>query len=68
MLAHKRFIDFDAPGALNDLDYYRLTVISEADFSIMLPYIKKKVRNTTGRSAKTCIIIFLINLRVGISQ
>lgn len=68
VLAKKKSLDFYTPGAFNDLDYRRLIGISEADFSNLFEYIKSKIRNTSARSAKTCLAILLMKLRTGMSK
>lgn len=61
-------MDFVNPRTLNDLDYHRLTGLSETDFNNLFDVIKIKIRNTSCRSAKTCLTLLLIEIRTSMSQ
>lgn len=66
--ARRDLLDFSNPGALSDLDYHRLTGISATDFDNLFEYIKGYVRSTSARSARSCLGIFLMKLRTGLSH
>jgi len=68
IVAKKRSLDFDTPGALNDVDYHRLTGISARDFNNLVTYISDKIRSSSIRSVRTCLALFLIKLRTGMSH
>jgi len=61
-------LDFENRGALDDLDYYRLTGISSANFDKLFSCISSEIRNTSARSARTCLAILLVKLRTGLSH
>jgi len=55
-------------GASDDLDYYRLTGTSSANFDQLFSCISSEIRNTSARSARTCLAILLVKLRTGLSH
>lgn len=59
----RRFLDFENPGALSDIDYRRLIRISGANFDKLFSYVKNEICSTLARSARTCIAILLMKLR-----
>lgn len=66
--ARRDLLDFNTPGTLSDIDYHRLTGISEADFNDLFNYVKPYIRNTSARSARCCLGILLMKLRTGLSH
>ncbi|XP_033213876.1 uncharacterized protein LOC117170935 [Belonocnema kinseyi] len=64
----RRSLNFDAPGALSDTDYIRLTSITSFNFENLHDYISGSVKNTANRSSRTCLAILLMKLRTGLSH
>ncbi|KYN39313.1 hypothetical protein ALC56_06300, partial [Trachymyrmex septentrionalis] len=58
VLAKKQSLDFDTPGILNDVDYYRLTGISVRNFVNLFTYVTDKIRSISIKSTRTCLELF----------
>ena len=52
-------------SALRDEDYYNMTGLSHDQFSELSTYITT-MRNTSSRSTRTCLAVFLSKLRTGL--
>ncbi|CAF1519333.1 unnamed protein product, partial [Rotaria sordida] len=64
----KRF-NFDDPRALNDDEYPLLTSLSKDDFNELIEIISMSgIRNSSNRSKRTAIGIYLCKLRLGLSN
>lgn len=58
--------DFDNNNALTESDFQNLTGITKINFDDLLLHIKS-IRHSKNRSIKTCIALFLVRLRTGMS-
>lgn len=67
-LAQRKTLDFDTPGALSDEDYYSLTGLHTEQFKTVYTSISGSLRHTRGRSPRTCLGIFLMKARTGVSH
>lgn len=61
-------IDFDDPNALSDQEYVNLTGINKVSFDDLLSAVDGKVKNTSTRSVRTSLGIFLLKMRCGLSN
>ncbi|XP_061179571.1 uncharacterized protein LOC133188208 [Saccostrea echinata] len=59
-------IDFDNPLGLSDTDYIHLTGLTKQQFDNLVTYLPS-LRNTSVRSARTCLGLLLTKLRTGVS-
>lgn len=65
----KRRIDFDAQNDLSDSDIINRTGLSKTDFNDLILNIQKgNLRDSSLRSVRTCIGIFLTKLKSGMSN
>lgn len=65
---NKRF-NFDDPRDLTDDEYYLLTSLSRDDFNDLVEIVSSSsIRNSTNRSIRTAIGIYLCKLRLGLSN
>lgn len=60
-------LDFENPLSLSDEDYHHLTGLSRDQFSKVLSSLTT-LRNTSVRSTRNCLAIFLVKLRTGLSN
>lgn len=61
-------IDFDDPNALSDQEYVNLTGINKVSFDDLLSAVDGKVKNTSTRSVRTSLGIFLLKMRCDLSN
>ncbi|XP_062589596.1 uncharacterized protein LOC134251226 isoform X2 [Saccostrea cucullata] len=61
-------IDFDDPSALSEKEYVSLTGISKVSFDDLLSAVDGKVKNTSTRSVRTSLGIFLLKMKSGLSN
>ena len=66
--AKKGSLNFNIPGSLSNINYSRLTGVSGSNFDNLYNYVKNSVRCTSVRSERTCLAIFLMKLRTGLSH
>lgn len=59
-------IDFDNKNTLKDSDFLNLTGITKENFEDLISHVKS-IRQTKNRSIRTCIALFLVRLRTGMS-
>jgi hypothetical protein len=65
---NKRF-NFDDPRDLTDDEYYLLTSLSRDDFNDLVEIVSSSsIRNSTNRSIRIAIAIYLCELRLGLSN
>ncbi|CAF3872858.1 unnamed protein product [Rotaria sp. Silwood1] len=65
----KRRFNFDDPRGLNDDEYPLLTSLSKDDFNELIEIISTSgIRNSSNRSIRTAIGIYLCKLRLGLSN
>jgi hypothetical protein len=65
---HRRF-DFDNPRGLSDDEYRLLTSLSREDFNDLIQRISSSgIRNSSNRSIRTAVGVFLCKLRLGVSH
>lgn len=60
-------IDFDAVDYTEDV-YDMLLGVKKHEFQTLIGYCSSKIRNSSNRSVRNCLAIFLMKLRLGISQ
>ena len=60
-------LDFDGQDTLSDDDYHTLTGISKDQFNDLVGYVHN-INNTKLRSPRTCLAIYLLKLRSGMSN
>ncbi|XP_065923262.1 uncharacterized protein [Magallana gigas] len=59
-------IDFDRENAFSDQQYTTLTGLSKNSFNDLLSYISDSVKNTSVRSARNSLGIFLVKMKSGL--
>ncbi|XP_053380497.1 uncharacterized protein LOC123526886 [Mercenaria mercenaria] len=59
-------VNFDIPSSMTDDSYFALTGLNKNDFQDLLLSIN--LYNTEVRSARTCLAVFLMKLRTGVSN
>lgn len=65
----KRKFNFDNPRDLSDDEYKLLTSLSRDDFDDIVRVISSSnIRNSSNRSIRTCIGLYLCKLRLGLSN
>ena len=65
----KRRFNFDYPRDLSDDEYKLLTSLSRDDFDDLVHIISSSnIRNSSNRSIRTCIGLYLCKLRLGLSN
>lgn len=69
LLEKRKPLDFDKGSGLTDADYKLLTGISEEAFSELAEILaKSEMRNSGNRSHRNALGIFMVMLRLGLSQ
>lgn len=64
-----RFVNFDRPFAMSDVDCYNLTGITKSNFDhLMTTLINLNMRTSCNRSIRNAVGLFLTKLRLGISN
>jgi hypothetical protein len=65
----KKGLNFDDPNGLSDATYLALTSCSRADFDHLVKVVSvSSLRNSSNRSIRTAIGIYLCKLRLGLSN
>lgn len=67
MLSVGSHLNFDIPTLLNEEDCMTLTGIRKTQFDNLATYLSP-LRNTAVRSVITCLAVFLVKLRTGLSK
>ena len=60
-------LDFDGQDTLSDNDYHTLTGLSKDQFDDLFGYVRT-INSTKVRSPRTCLAIYLLKLRSGMSN
>ena len=66
VLNKPKSIDFDSPHGLSETNYVHLTGLTKQKFDNLVTYLPS-LRNTSVRSARTCLGLLLTKLRTGMS-
>lgn len=53
---------------MTDDDYHRLTGLTKNQFDRVAKSVEDKIRSTTNRSTRKCLVLLLIKLRTGLSH
>lgn len=60
-------VDFNTPESLTDNDYCNLTGVKRSEFDVIMKSLSS-LRITKLRSVRTCLGIFIMKLRTGLSN
>lgn len=67
MLQKTKNLNFDIPSLMSDDDYFAMTGLLKEQFDNMVTYLSS-LRSTVNRSIRTCLAIFLVKMRTGLSN
>jgi len=69
LFEQQRHFDFDRPQSLSDEEYKVFTSLTKDQFDDLVWHISKyDIRNSSNRSIRTALAIFLCKLRLGLSN
>ena len=69
LFEQKRHFDFDNPQCLSDDEYQIFTNLTKVQFDDLAWYISQSnIRNSSNRTVRTALAIFLCKLRLGLSN